>query len=98
MIKQIPTHLELKYKPTIGWYVNVSETYPPDLISGWATRVAYPMMKKRIAQLPKGDLREHMQKALPNLFAGKVQQFTTARAFDIFKSNQKQTPTLYHYN
>ncbi len=98
MISQIPTNLEVKYNPTLGWYVNVPEAYPIDLINGWLKKVVYPMMYRRIAQLPKGDLKEHMTKVLPDLYNGKVKQKTNKPAFDLFKSNQKQTTTLYHIN
>ncbi len=96
MIKQIPTNLELKYRPEWGWYINVTETYPTDLISGWLKKRAYPAMVKRVAQLPKGDLREHMTKVLPDLYNGKVIQRTSNPAIDLFKSNEKATTTLYH--
>jgi len=98
MISQIPTNLELKYRPELGWYINVPEAYPIDLISGWLKNVAYPLMRKRIAQLPKGDLREQMIKVLPDLYNGKVTQRVPRPAFDLFKSTEKQTTTIYHIN
>lgn len=100
MITNIPTHLELKYSPdpNWGWYINVPEAYPMDLIAGWIKKVAYPMMYKRVAQLPPGDLRDQMTKVLPDLFNCKVKQHITKPGFDLFKSNEKQTKTLFHYN
>lgn len=98
MISQIPTNLELKYRPEWGWYINVPESYPVDLIDNWLKKAAYPLMKKRIFQLPSGDLKEHMTKVLPDLYNGKVQQRISKPALDLFKSNNKMTSTLYHYN
>lgn len=98
MISQIPTNLELKYRPEWGWYINVPESYPINLIAGWIRKVAYPMMYKRIYQLPKGDLKEQMTKVLPDLYNGKITQRITKPAFDLFKSNEKQTKIIYSHN
>lgn len=98
MITHVPKYVELKYRPEIGWYINVNEGYPEEIIKEWAVKIAYPMMKKRISDLPKGDLREHMKKVLPDLLAGKVTQRIFGKGdLNLFKSTEKQTKTKYYY-